>query len=127
MFELQSTLIAAYGNDAGYEKMVALTCGKPEIIESLPPLSTETENFLSKSFCHGVNYEILSSLYPNEYPEVMIELEDIRGELEDMLEDISGYASRSGDCFITGQILTFTVHCDSCDPENYKFKDEGKF
>ena len=51
-------------------------------------------------------------------------------------EDVSDYASRSGDCFITGQIpysnvfgmnITLTVNCDCSDPENYKFKDEGKF
>ena len=55
-------------------------------------------------------------------------------------EDIIDYASRGGDCFITqiekigtgnGTDIhmnnTFTVHCDCSDPENYKFKDEGKF
>ena len=53
---------------------------------------------------------------------------------------VSDYASRSGDCFITDQIqtsvlysneysmdLTVTVYCDCNDPENYNFKDEGKF
>ena len=55
-------------------------------------------------------------------------------------EDVSDYASRSGDCFITDQIQystlnstdthmnsTITVNCDCSDPENYNFKDEGKF
>merc|ERR1712168_207724 len=52
-------------------------------------------------------------------------------------EDVSDYASRSGDCFITDQIQyntlngtetrinsTITVNCDCSDPENYKFKDK---
>ena len=51
-------------------------------------------------------------------------------------EDVSDYASRSGDCFITDQVeysneysmnATVTVYCDCNDPENYNFKDEGKF
>ena len=84
-------------------------------------------DYVSKTYCHGVNYGLLSLLYPNEYPVVMVEQ-----------EDVSGYASRSGDC--SGQIqysmngidtqmnsVSMTVHCDCSDPENYKFKDEGKF
>ena len=58
-------------------------------------------------------------------------------------QDVSNYASRSGDCFITEQVQystlmntysneysmdsTVTVSCDCNDPENYNFKDEGKF
>ena len=80
-------------------------------------------DLVSKSYCHGVNYGILSLLYPNEYPEFDP-------------EDVSDYASRSGDCFITDEVqyvneynmnTTVTVYCDCNDPENYDFKDEGKF
>ena len=55
-------------------------------------------------------------------------------------QDVSNYASRSGDCFITEEVQTsvlysneyslgstVTVSCDCNDPENYNFKDEGKF
>ena len=83
-------------------------------------------DYVSKTYCHGVNYGLLSLLYPNEYPVVMVEQ-----------EDVSGYASRSGDCSGLIQLksryhtmhsaITVPVHCDCSDPENYKFKDEGKF
>ena len=78
---------------------------------------------MSKAYCHGINYQILSSRYPNEYPEVTVDP-----------KDVSGYASRSRDCFVTDQLqvmntvmndILVTVSCDCNDPENYNFKDEG--
>ena len=88
---------------------------------------------MSKNFCHAINYGFLSLRYPNEYPQVMVNP-----------EDVSDYASRSGDCYVNGQVQvintamndsnelstqssTVTVSCDCNDPENYNFKDEGKF
>ena len=109
----------------------------PEVVESNLKfinilLKGTSTDLMSKSYCHGVNYQILSFRYPNEYPQVTVDP-----------KDVSGYASRSGDCFVTDQLQvmstvmndsnelsltsTVTVHCDCNDPENYNFKDEGKF
>ena len=69
--------------------------------------------------CNGLIYAILATDDPKEYP--------LANE-GPMARPISKYSSNGGDCTITEDGSSMTVHnCDCSDPKNYNFEDEGRF